>query len=165
MRTSFLCASVLVLATWAVPTWAQVPEPTPDCNAYRCAVQAAIDANCPCGTADNHGRYVSCVAHQVKQLSNTGVIPKRCKGKVQRCAARSTCGKAGRETCRLPGTCDLTTGTCVRPASGSCTSDADCVTCKMMWQYPGKTPTPGVPDQCTLLLGTPGTGTCCPACQ
>jgi len=40
-----------------------------DCGSARCAVQAAIDQECPCTTALNHGRHVSCVAHVVNRLS------------------------------------------------------------------------------------------------
>src|SRR5215468_7613589 len=91
--------------------------------------QAAIAQNCSCTASTNHGRYVSCVAHQVKSLANAGTIPIDCKGKITRCAARSTCGKAGTVTCtrqRL-GTCNLTTGTCVENPALVCLTDANCV--------------------------------------
>jgi hypothetical protein len=126
-----------------------------DCEAARCAVQAAINQNCPCDSATNHGRYVSCVAHQVKSL-----VPVDCKGKVTRCAARSTCGKAGFVTCtrqRL-GTCNLTTGTCVEDPTVVCSSDANCVlgtTCSIKRDS----------DHCTAAGGSVGTSsTCCASC-
>jgi hypothetical protein len=63
-----------------------------DCEPARCAVQAALEAECPCTAASNHGRHVSCVAHVVKRLADEGTIPVNCKGKIKRCAARSVCG-------------------------------------------------------------------------
>ena len=104
-----------------------------DCEAARCAAQAAIDQNCSCSTAANHGRYVSCVAHQIKRLVADGTVPMNCKGKITRCAARSVCGKPGFKTCDIPtyGTCDLATGLCTTGTSqlvdGTCTADTDCL--------------------------------------
>jgi hypothetical protein len=168
MRALIISVIVAVLIAWAAPGRAQTTPP--DCNAARCAVQTAVNQNCPCDSATNHGRYVSCVAHQVNTLARTGEVPKQCKGKVKRCAARSTCGKANFETCLLPGTgtCDTGTATCTEgtSASGSCTSAADCVvtSCRIMRAFPrNTTPVPGT-DKCTLLGGTPGTGTCCAGC-
>ena len=53
----------------------------PDCEPFRCAVQSAVAAQCPCnlgvpaGTvAANHGQYVSCVAKAVRDLTNAGTI-------------------------------------------------------------------------------------------
>ena len=70
-----------------------------DCEPARCALQAAIDKACPCSigvpagtTAANHGQHVSCVAHQVNMLAKSGMIPKNCKGKITKCAAKSICG-------------------------------------------------------------------------
>src|SRR5262245_9611961 len=60
------------------------------------ATRAAADAACPCGTAVNHGQYVSCVADFA---NNDPSLPKQCKGAVKKCAAKSTCGKPGFVTC------------------------------------------------------------------
>jgi|SRR5262245_46729529 len=131
-----------------------------DCDAARCAVQAAIAQNCSCTASTNHGRYVSCVAHQVKTLSDSGAIPIDCKGKITRCAAKSTCGKAGFVTCtrqRL-GTCNLTTGTCVENPALVCLTDANCVlgtTCSIKRDA----------THCTNAGGIVGTtSTCCSTC-
>jgi len=98
-----------------------------DCEPARCAVQTALDAECPCDAARNHGRHVSCVARVVNRLSREGAIPTNCKGKIRRCAARSVCGKPGFVTCRVPtSTCDLSTGTCAADASLACATDLDC---------------------------------------
>ena len=140
----------------------------PDCEPARCAVQSAVDSQCPCfgvptGTASaNHGRYVSCVAHAVNKLSKQGDVPTNCKGKIRRCAARSICGKEGAVICRIPrlGTCDTSTGTCVENAALACTSDADCVLemrCKMKRSA----------DLCMEKGGIVDTTatSCCPGCS
>lgn len=123
MRHAF-AMGVIALMGLVAPAVAQT-----DCEAARCAVQAALDTQCPCSAATNHGRHVSCVAHVVNQLSKSGTIPTNCKGKITRCAARSICGKSGFVTCQVPqlGTCDTTTGTCVENTALLCTTDADCV--------------------------------------
>ena len=64
-------------------------------------------SGCSCDGADNHGRFVSCVAHVVKDLVADGTVPVNCKGKVVSCAAKSTCGKPGFVRCLFP------TDTCV----------------------------------------------------
>ncbi len=128
-----------------------------DCEAARCATERAIAASCPCDEASNHGRYVSCVARQVRALVASGAVPPRCKGKVVRCAARSTCGKrAGFVTCRIPvDTCDLATGTCTGDPTVACATDLDCgARCKIASSA----------ERCTARGGTPGTGSCCDAC-
>ena len=95
-----------------------------DCEAARCAAQAAIDAACPCEDASNHGRYVRCVIRAAKEN-----VPKECRGAVVRCAARSTCGRdddavicrpsAG--TCEHPGKdCTANTRAHVHPSAAEC---------------------------------------------
>lgn len=133
-----------------------------DCEAARCAVQAALEQECPCSAASNHGRHVSCVAKVVKRLSEgpDAVVPKNCKGKIKRCAARSVCGKEGFVTCQLPvsGTCDLTTNTCVEDPTIACTLEGACILgsrCKIR----------RTAEQCIEKGGTVGTSpTCCSDC-
>src|SRR2546422_697147 len=118
-RTAFVSAALL--AALAVPAGAGGPDnhgkgkgggqgPV-DCEAARCAMQDAI-ANCPCDTATNHGSYVHCVVRAVKDAAGEHTIPNRCKGKIVRCAAHSSCGKPEKVTCVLPGHCDVSAGTC-----------------------------------------------------
>jgi len=57
--------------------------------------RAAVDSNCDCAGATNHGEYVSCAVDQI----NATLVNKSCRGVVKRCAARSTCGKPGFVTC------------------------------------------------------------------
>lgn len=128
-----------------------------DCEPARCAVQAALDTECPCDQATNHGRHVSCVAHVVNRLSKQGTIPTNCKGKIKRCAARSICGKEGFVTCHIPtDTCDLTTLTCTGNPSVACATDLDCGSvCRIK----------STSDLCAERGGVVGTsGTCCADC-
>ena len=99
---------------------------------------AALGAGCT--NAPSHGKYVSCIAHQAKELSSgdTPSLPKSCKGAVKNCAARSACGKQakGFATCCL-------------------TDDAGNVSCKTRKS-----------DSCTDKGGVVGTcGSCCDACD
>ena len=69
-------------------------------------VRDHILATCQCDV--NHGRYVSCIAHEVRTAVTSGELDGNCRGAVVRCAARSTCGhKTGFVTCTIcnPGTC------------------------------------------------------------
>jgi hypothetical protein len=129
----------------------------PDCEAARCAVQAAIAAKCPCEGATNHGRYVSCVAHVVKQLSQDGTVPTNCNGKVVRCSAKSICGKAGFVTCEIPtDSCNVTTGFCTNSPTIACLTNLDCgARCKVSSSA----------DRCTARGGIVGTSSnCCANC-
>jgi hypothetical protein len=156
MRT--LAGVVLGLAIMGLPGMASAGGSS-DCEAARCAVQAAIDQNCSCTSASNHGQYVRCVAHQVNSLVRSGVVPTDCKGKVTRCAAKSICGKAGFVTCEIPelGTCDPTTNTCVENPAIACVNGT-CIlgeTCHIKHDA----------ALCTARGGTVGSSpTCCAAC-
>lgn len=160
--TLVLAAAAVLVAMPAAPVSAQAP----DCEAARCAVQAEINQHCSCEQASNHGRYVSCVAHVVKRLSRDGTVPTQCKGKIKRCAARSTCGKAGFVACTITelGTCSdaapgdgTAAGTCDEPAGQACDTNADCV-------ISSRCTTKSSAELCTSLGGTPGAGSCCAAC-
>jgi len=149
MKAAVVFASVMLLATPAMRAAAQV-----DCETARCTFDQAVNSQCSCTGASNHGKYVSCVAHLVKDLTSCGLIPTNCKGKVTRCAARSTCGKTGFVTCTP--TCTIvppaTTGTCANDPTVTCTSNSDCGTC-----HTRRTAT--CPSGTTA-----GSGSCCPTC-
>ena len=123
------------------------------CNDPRVdSVRATINGECPC--TGNHGQYVSCVAHHVRDAVRNGDLDVNCKGKVTHCAARSTCGKkTGFMTCALcqPGTC--TNGFC-DDGKTACTDSSTC---------------PPVVTHCStksdasLCSGTSGSGSCCDA--
>ena len=113
------------------------------CEEARCCFQQRILDECQCtapagenpNEKPNHGRFVSCAAHLIKDLVEAG-MPRNCKGKLQRCAARSVCGKQdkGFHTCTT-----VTYGSCVTgdTVSGAlvcdtdfttpCTTNTDCI--------------------------------------
>ncbi len=143
----------LLLATLAIPVVSARAQ-TDSCEAARCAMQARLAA-CDCTTADNHGRYVSCITHVIRQLVGEGLVPVNCKGKLVRCAARSVCGKPGFVTCNIPvSTC--TNGFCANNPTQACLTDADCGTqCKIKSSDTG----------CTNAGGAVGASpTCCSSC-
>ncbi len=155
MRTSTI-ASCLLAGILFAPAGSMGAQA--DCEAARCAVQAALGSECSCATATNHGKYVSCVAHVVKRLSDAGTIPINCRGAVKRCAARSVCGKAGFVTCQIPtDTCDQTTMHCTAQPTLACLVDADCGTrCKIKRSS----------DVCLGAGGAVGaSSTCCATCS
>src|SRR5262250_2038005 len=118
-------------------------------------VRAAITAACPC--TGNHGQYVSCVAHHVRDAVRNGDIDTNCKGAVTRCAARSTCGKkSGFVTCARcePGTC--TSGFC----DDGVTACVDSSTCPPVLNHCS---TKATADLCEAKGGVVGTGSCCDA--
>jgi hypothetical protein len=61
--------------------------------------RTAVAGTCNCATATSHGAYVSCAAGVAKQRADDNLLPRNCKGAVVKCAAKSTCGKAGFVTC------------------------------------------------------------------
>lgn len=90
------------------------------------SARAAIDAQCDCAGAATHGAYVACARGVLKGLAQSGALRKSCTGTVQRCAARSTCGKPGAVTCCRTDRNGVTKGAlkndadaCRAPAGGS----------------------------------------------
>lgn len=63
------------------------------------AARAAIDATCPCDGFVRHSDYVKCARLVLAGRANAGQLNPACRGQVERCAARSTCGRAGAVTC------------------------------------------------------------------
>jgi hypothetical protein len=145
MRAFTKVASGAVLAATLVFTTAGLgfascldddPDGTKVAAARATAEQNCFLAGAGCGNAASHGKYVSCIAHQAKELSTgeNAPLPKTCKGEVKKCAARSACGKQ-----------DKGFGTC-------CLGDAGCKTRRT--------------DNCTDAGGVVGTcGSCCDACS
>jgi hypothetical protein len=157
----YVLATVFVAGVGST-AWAQ-PEPL-TCEDARCRFQQQIIEECQCsatcgeggipcrsdedcasqavttcsGGSDNHGAFVSCAAHAIKEvLDSPGAddLPNNCHGKLQRCAARSVCGKQDRgfHTCTRVeyGTCvtsDTLTGEGACEHDGSeCITNTDCV--------------------------------------
>lgn len=127
-----LAVILFVVSVFLLPATPAKAQEELSCEDWRCAFQERLQAECPCTGQPNHGQYVRCVAHLVKELTNEG-LPRNCKGKLKRCAARSVCGKQDRgfSTCTTYnyGTCVAgeTGGTCDFDPTIACTVDTDCV--------------------------------------
>lgn len=134
------------------------------CDAAASTIGAFVDTTCPCaGIGDgiggtiawkNHGQYVRCVAHAVRDGARAAGVKRRCVRSLVRCAARSTCGKDGAVACvvSVPGTC--TGDVCSDDPDVPCLGDADCAVreCRVRRA-----------EECTALGGTGGSGSCCTA--
>lgn len=173
MRTLLLLlsmVSVLVLPTGAAARKGHGGGGGAACPAD---VGLAVATACPCdGSASsgpwrNHGKYVSCVAHARNMLRRQGCLTDAART-LQRCAARSTCGKTGAVLCCVttPGTCTgdpmpadgTAAGTCVADATRACDTNADCAVTK------GPTLASSA-DACVAAGGTPsGPGSVCASC-
>ncbi len=98
------------------------------CDVTSCTVDAALEDACPCADADSHGQYVRCVAHAVKGLVRSGVVGRRCRGRVVRLAAHAVCGRLDAVVCVLPTSTCGDDGSCVNDPSVDCVDDTDCGT-------------------------------------
>ena len=116
------------------------PEPIPCPEDIGIAIAEA----CPCeGQAlsgesptpwRNHGQYVRCVVKYANLLRKSECLTPEERQPIKRCAARSTCGKAGRVLCCVSetGTCSDTNpdgtadGVCSNDEDLPCDTDADC---------------------------------------
>src|SRR5437667_9524278 len=112
-----LLAVALLLFGTTRPTFAECSDP---------AAAAAVRAECDCASANNHGAYVSCVAHATNAAVKAGTLPGDCASTVMNCASNSTCGKPGTVTCCRTDasgttTCSVMNGAdaCTAPKGGS----------------------------------------------
>ena len=88
-----------------------------NCGTASSAIGAFVDATCPCAGPDdgtggtiawkNHGQYVRCVAHAVRDAARSLGVKRRCGHGFVPCAARSTCGKDGAVACIVGGECSV----------------------------------------------------------
>jgi hypothetical protein len=126
LPTIFAAAAFMLIANGA-----QAQDTALTCEDARCLFQQQVDAECSCSEAANHGRYVKCVGKIIRQLTSEHPEFKNCRGKLVRCAARSTCGKEGFVTCTKVklGTCDTIGGYCMDEGLTDvpCISDDQCV--------------------------------------
>jgi len=115
--------------------------------------RAAVAANCDCIGAASRGAYVRCA---VEQADATLQNP-TCRGAVERCAARSTCGKPGFVTCCQTTSAGLPKCKVTRDAE-HCTQRAGCTSCCDACPAPGSGPS--CPISCSFLTkwGTQGSG-------
>lgn len=176
-KTLGTIAATLVALTLMAPTPAPARENGPDCDAAQKAVQAEIDATCPCDAADAHGDHVRCVTKKLRDLSACapaadgkracGPVPRQCAGKIRRIAARSACGKpAAMVTCCVPKQRDCAgdptpgdgnkEGTCTG-STRTCDSVTECMVPKCELAANA--------ERCGLIGGTVGSGrNCSTAC-
>ena len=134
------------------------------CEAASSVIMAFVDATCPCaGVADgnggtvawkNHGQYVRCVTHAVREAARTAGVKRRCARGLVPCAARSSCGKNGAVACVVAATGTCTNGACSNDAATPCTTDADCTT---------RTCSVTSADHCATSGGAASSGSCCTA--
>jgi hypothetical protein len=128
------------------------------------AVGAFVDATCPCdGPSDgnggtvawkNHGQYVRCVAHAVRDAARAGGVKRRCVRALVPCAAQSSCGRKNAVACIVSSVGTCTAGACSNDPEVPCTADADCAlhVCAVTSA-----------DRCAAVGGSAGSGSCCAA--
>jgi hypothetical protein len=63
------------------------------------AIEVAVEAQCDCAGARDHGTFVRCATRVAKNALKAGTLSKTCKLAVIDCAGKSTCGKSGFVTC------------------------------------------------------------------
>ena len=173
MRTSRLALALCsLLAVPAAVLAKHNPPSPPTCSAD---VDATLAAACPCpGTMApdglvtpwrNHGQYVRCVVHARNALRKGGCVAKASLRSIARCAAHSTCGKAGAPVAccvPMPGNCsDLmpdgnAQGTCSNDPTRACDVAADCTEIQVQQVADGAA--------CTMAGGTLGAGSTCNPC-
>jgi hypothetical protein len=156
--STFVAAVALAL----VATGARAQDTELTCEDARCMFQGEVDARCPCSGNRNHGQYVKCVGQVIRELTAANPEFKNCRGKLVRCAARSTCGKEGFVTCTRVelGTCDTSTGFCLDEGitDVACTTNDQCV-------VGSRCSTKRSAEQCTDRGGIVGDSpTCCSDC-
>jgi hypothetical protein len=127
-----ICSTIVAAAALAlIATGARAQDAALTCEDARCMFQQLVDTECPCSVARNHGQYVKCVGRIIRQLTSEHPEFKTCRGKLVRCAARSTCGKEGFVTCTKVevGTCDTVTGFCTDEGLTDvpCATNEECV--------------------------------------
>jgi hypothetical protein len=134
------------------------------CDAASSAIGAFVDATCPCaGPSDgnggtvawkNHGQYVRCVAHAVRDAARAAGVKRRCARALVPCAAQSSCGKRNAVTCVVSSVGTCTAGACSNDPEVPCTVDADCAlhACAVTSA-----------DRCATAGGSAGSGSCCTA--
>jgi hypothetical protein len=134
------------------------------CEEASSAILAFVDATCPCAGPDdgaggtiawkNHGQYVRCVTHAVKDAVRAAGVKRRCAKGLVPCAARSSCGKNGAVACLVPTTGTCTNGVCSNDDELACGADADCTTSSCSVTSA---------DACATSGGSASSGSCCTA--
>ena len=90
--------TTIVVSTTTSTTLLTVLSACPDA-AQATAIEMAIETQCHCASAPDHGSYVRCATQVAKSALKSGTLSKQCKLAAVDCAGRSTCGKHGFVTC------------------------------------------------------------------
>ena len=103
------------------------PDGSKTAAARASAEETCTTAGAGCSNALNHGAYVSCIIRELNALVQSNTLPRSCKGKAKKCAARSTCGKPGAVTCCLANQSGHGHSKCsVTSSAGSCAAKGGC---------------------------------------
>jgi hypothetical protein len=143
----------------------------PNDAAAMTAARTLIASSCACAASTVHADYVRCARAVAAQLELAGLLRADCVPEVKRCAARSTCGRAGALTC-----CVTRNGVtrcrvkrdpsrCVAPAGGSACAGSFascCDACATGGCVAGTTTTAPVPTTTTTSSGGGTTTTTLP---
>jgi hypothetical protein len=96
--------ALVMVAALALATAADGRSTCTDIDAVATA-RTEIEAQCACERAANHHLYVRCAAGVVRKRVAGKLLLRACAPSVQRCAARSTCGRPGAVVCCLGTRC------------------------------------------------------------
>src|SRR5262245_15766450 len=97
MRLGTLILFSLLLAA-ARPCFAACGDQPADAKAVA-DTRSDAASQCDCPTATSHADYVACVLRAATAAVRAGTLRPQCRAAIVRCAARSTCGRAGFVTC------------------------------------------------------------------
>jgi len=106
------------------------------CDAASSVIQAFVDMTCPCAGVDdgnggttawkNHGQYVRCVSHAVRDSARSAGVKRRCVKSIMPCAAGSSCGKKNAVACVVGTECSVVSADKCTAAGGSASSGSCC---------------------------------------
>ena len=106
------------------------------CDAASSAIQAFVDMTCPCAGVDdgnggtvawkNHGQYVRCVSHAVRDAARAAGVKRRCAKSMVPCAANSSCGKNNAVACVVGTECGVTSADRCAAAGGTAITGSCC---------------------------------------
>jgi hypothetical protein len=106
------------------------------CDAASSAIQAFVDTTCPCAGVDdgnggttawkNHGQYVRCVSHAVRDAVRSAGVKRRCAKSIMPCAAGSSCGKKNAVACVVGDACAVVSADKCTAAGGTASSGSCC---------------------------------------
>jgi hypothetical protein len=99
LQRAILAASLLLLVSGSARAAQPFAQASPADRALIAAARAAVESRCDCAAAGRHAAYMRCVVQAAKLQVVTERLSKKQLHEVMRCAARSTCGRAGAVTC------------------------------------------------------------------